>query len=149
MMKDRAANHALRAHAENMNRKIMLLLGSLLAVSAAWAAEPSAPTHDAEYERAYAQEREADVVVFYDTGKELDLQRPERKQPFGSEAALLAFLAERKEPKRLLVVVLSKRHDFSDPKQTLEGFWQACKKTGFQRVVIQQGRAFGRPILRE
>jgi len=45
--------------------------------------------------------------------------------------------------------VLSKRHEWSDQKQTLEGFWQACKKTGFERVIIQQGTAFARSILHE
>ena len=85
----------------------------------------------------------------YDTAKELLLERPQRKQPFASEAALLAHLTERKKPKRLLVVILSKRHEWSDPKQTLEGFWQACKKTGFERVVIQLAHSSMRPILHE
>ena len=139
-----------------MSRKTLLLLGCLLAfISPAFAAElslslkPSVPQREAETERAFAQEREADVVVFYDTAKELQLQRPEQKHPFTSEAALLAHLSQRKERKQLLVVILSKRHEFSDPKQTLDGFWQACKKAGFERVIIQQAHSSSRPILRE
>ena len=139
-----------------MSRKALLLLGSLLVFDTVVAQpfitlEPpkGATDYEAETKRAFAQEREADVVVFYDTAKELQLQRPEQKQPFASEAALLAHLTERKDPKRLLVVVLSKRHEWSDPKQTLEGFWQACKKTGFERVVIQLAHSSMRPILHE
>jgi hypothetical protein len=103
----------------------------------------------AETERAFAQEREADVVVFYDTARDLTVQRPEPEQRFASEDALLTHLTERQAPKRLLVVILSKRHEWSDPKQTLDGFWQACRRTGFERVIIQQGAGFGRPILHE
>lgn len=138
-----------------MIRKELLLVGCLLAFRPAFAAElslslqPTVSDPEAETKRAFALEREADVVVFYDTAKELRLERPAQKQPFVSEGALLARLTERKEPKRLLVVILSKRHEWSDPKQTLHGFWQACKKTGFERVVIQQSLAFGRPILQE
>lgn len=138
-----------------MSRKELFLVGCLLAFTPAFAAElslslqPTVPDREAETKRAFALEREADVVVFYDTAKELRLERPAQKQPFVSEAALLARLTERKEPKRLLVVILSKRHEWSDPKQTLFGFWQACKQTGFERVVIQQSLAFGRPILQE
>ena len=106
----------------------------------------------AESGRAWAQEREADVVVEYGTSMsatELRVQRPEREQPFASEDALLAYLTERRKPKELLVVVFGKIHKWSDPKQTLDGFWKACKKTGFKRVVIQQGRSNCRPILHE
>jgi hypothetical protein len=105
--------------------------------------------YEAETKRAFAQEREADVVVFYDDANELRLWRPKRKQPFASEAELLAYLTERKEAKRLLVVILSKRHEYSDPKQTIDGFWRACRKSGFEQVVIQQAHSSGRPILRE
>jgi hypothetical protein len=102
-----------------------------------------------ETERAFAQEREADVVVLYDTARELTVQRPEPEQRFASEDALLTHLTERQATKRLLVVILSKRHEWSNPKQTLDGFWQACRRTGFERVIIQQGAGFGRPILHE
>jgi hypothetical protein len=139
-----------------MSRKPLLLLGCLLAfIAPALAAElslslqPSVPDREAETERAFAQEREADVMVFYDTAKELQLQRPEQKQLFTSETALLAHLSQRKERKQLLVVILSKRHEFSDPNQTLDGFWQACKKAGFERVIIQQAHSSSRPSLRE
>jgi hypothetical protein len=138
-----------------MSRKVLLLVGCLFAFSPAFAAElslslqPPVPGREAETKRAFAQEREADVVVFYDTAKELQLQRPEQKQPFTSEAALLEHLTQRTAQKHLLVVILSKRHEWSDPKQTLDGFWQACKKAGFERVIIQQAHSSSRPILRE
>jgi hypothetical protein len=102
-----------------------------------------------ETERAFAQEREADVVVFYDTARELIVQRPEPEQRFASEDILLTHLTKRPAPKRLLVVILSKRHEWSDPKQTLDGFWQACRRTGFERVIIQQAAGDSRPILHE
>jgi hypothetical protein len=51
----------------------------------------TSPTSEEETKRAFAQERHADVVVFYDAGKALHLQRPERKEPFTSEAELPAF----------------------------------------------------------
>jgi hypothetical protein len=102
-----------------------------------------------ETERAFAQEREADVVVFYDTARELAVQRPEPEQRFASEDALLTHLAERQATKRLLVVILSKRHEWSDPKQTLDGFWQVCKRAGFERVIIQQAAGGSRSILHE
>ena len=127
----------------------------LVAISSVLALEPVGEvqgfesTFEAETKRAFEQERQADVVVFYDTDKEIHLERPKRKEVYGSEAALLAYFTERKEPKKLLVVILSKRHEYSDPKQTLDGFWKACKKTGFEQVVIQQAAAFGRPILHE
>ena len=103
----------------------------------------------AETERAFAQVREADVVVYYDTASDLTVQRPEPELHFASEDTLLTHLTECQTPKRLLVVILSKRHEFSDPKQTIDGFWQACRQTGFERVIIQQGATFGRPILHE
>ena len=102
-----------------------------------------------ERARAFAQEREADVVVFYDTAERLRVYRPSHDEPLFSESALLAYLAERKESKGMLVVILSKRHEWSDPRQTLEGFWRACREAGFERVIVQQGQAFGRPILHE
>jgi hypothetical protein len=102
-----------------------------------------------ESERAFDQERQADVVVFYDTASVLVVTRPAPERHFVSEASLLAHLTERKASKRLLVVILSKRHEWSEPRQTLEGFWEVCKRTGFKNVIIQQSRAWGRPILRE
>jgi hypothetical protein len=131
------------------------LIGRLLAMSLVFAGESgfalqrSATETEAANERAFEEERNADVVVLYDTAGELRLERPERREPFTTEADLLAFLTDRKERKHLLVVILGKRHEFTNPKQTLEGFWKMCKNTGFDRVVIQQGTAFGRLILHE
>jgi len=127
----------------------VIAVSSVLALESVSEVQGFESAFEAETKRAFEQERQADAVVFYDTGKEIHLERPKRKEAYSSEAALLAYLTERKEPKKLLVVILSKRHEFSDPKQTLDGFWKACKKTGFERVVIQQAAAFGRPILHE
>jgi hypothetical protein len=103
-----------------------------------------------EMERAYALEREADVVVYYDGSKRLYLQRPEQKEPFTSEAALLAHLSERQEGKHLIVVTLGKGHTYSDPQQTLSGFVQACKKAGFERVIVLQAiSGWGNPFLHD
>ncbi len=103
----------------------------------------------AETERAFAQEAKADVVVFYDTATTIQIQRPETKEPFPSENKFLQYLQNLKGPKDLLVVILSKRHKFTDSKQTVDGFWEACKKTGFKQVVIQLAHSSGRPILHE
>lgn len=143
----------------NMSRTIFLLLGGSLGTVAAVAADPSVTLHlspittrtdaDAETARAFAQEREADVVVLYERSSRLFIKRPERQDSFAAEEAILAHLAALKTPKKLLVVVLGKGHGFADPKQTIDGFWQACKNAGFERVVIQQAHSSRRPILHE
>ncbi|MES2571373.1 MAG: hypothetical protein V4710_15135, partial [Verrucomicrobiota bacterium] len=104
---------------------------------------------EAETARAVVQWSEADAVVFYSTGKELWLERPERRQAFASESELLAYLAKGREPKQLLVITLGKSHTWSNPMQTLEGFWQECKNIGFKRVIIHGASAMGRSILHE
>lgn len=104
---------------------------------------------DAETIRGLEQVRRADVEVYYDTAKKLVIQQgSDKDRAFSSESELLAYVAKQKK-KDLLVVVLSKRHEFTNPKQTIDGFWADCKKTGFKQVVIQQAHSSKRPILRE
>ena len=135
-----------------MNRTIIALVFSALG-SQLTAADPqrlpTIPGTSAETERAFAQERAADVVALYSDADRIILYRPERKEQFTTETAFLDYLKSRKEPKRLLVVILGKAHEFTDSKQTTDGFWQACRNTGFDRVVIQQAHSSMRPILRE
>ena len=124
-----------------MSRTIFAL-GFAIFLSQATAAEPATrpPPNatDPERERAFDQADAADVVALYSKANHIRLYRPEINDLFTSEAAFLDYLKARKEPKRLLVVILSKSHQFADPKQTTDGFWQACKNTGFERVSIQK-----------
>lgn len=129
-----------------VGRAVVAALSLLSDISIAVCAE----TSNGETERAARYEREANVVVYYDTGKSIKLERPKNDQPFNAESHFLQYLTERKGAKRLLVVRLSKRHEWSDPNQTIDGFWKACQKTGFGKVVIlEETGALRNPIVRE
>ncbi len=142
------AGFRVRRRPRLVKTTVLFLAISALILRAA-ARDLTGPPFDAETQRAFEQERTAEVVAFYDSAKRIKLYKPDREQVFTSETAFLTYLAARKDPKKLLVVILSKWHEFTDPKQTTDGFWLACKKAGFEHVSIQAARAFGRPILRE
>ena len=130
-----------RRYAQTMNRTILALgLATIFshAIAGEQAIRPALNATDPERERAFDQEAAADVVAVYSRANHIRLYRPEINDLFTSEAAFLDYLKARKEPKRFLVVILSKTHQFADPKQTTDGFWQACKNTGFEHVSIQK-----------
>ena len=94
-----------------------------------------------ETERAFAQIRAADVLVSYESSTRISAFRDSTHTDFTSEALLLRYLESAKEPKGLLVVTLGKGQSFSEPGQTVEGFWKACKAVGFDLVVIHQAHS--------
>jgi len=106
-------------------------------------------TTKAAIQRAEAQTRDADVLAYYVKGA-IRVQRPKRKGSFLTEADFLKYLSDRNCGKKLLVVTLSKGHEFIDPKQTLDGFFGDCKKSGFERIIIHtETGTYRSPIIRE
>lgn len=110
--------------------------------------------YEKESQRAFEQERQADLVIEYNGVDEIWLIRPGQR-PFlpATESSLGAAIARATPARRLAVVIISKfvRHALSESqlRDKVDELEAIVKAKGFKRVVFQLYSGSGRPIYRE
>jgi hypothetical protein len=113
---------------------------------------PAQESREAETERAFEQERLADLVVWYYSPEEIVLRAGQQQVDLGSEGTFISVLARLDCGRRSAVVVMMKptrvwpEDQFRAKVDELERLLRA---RGFQRVIFQLASAMGRPIYRE
>lgn len=100
-----------------------------------------------ETERAFAQERQADLVVFYYGSGEMRIEAVSGRRVNDDSPADLPEFLERQKKKSLVVVIIEKQvwpeEELTRHLAHLNSYFLGH---GYRRVVIQQARATGRPI---
>ncbi len=96
-------------------------------------------------ERAFEQERQADLVVFIHTPTDIDVRARDRHVRLTFEEFVARADGLTRE-RRLAVLIRGKRDAGPDVD---EGVERALRRAGFAKVVVQQAHSRGRPILRE
>lgn len=100
-----------------------------------------------ETERAFAQERQADLVVFYRRSGEMRIESISGKPVDDDSPADFPAILDRQRKKSLVVVIIEKQvwpeEELARHLAFLNGYFLGH---GYRRVVIQQARGNGRPI---
>lgn len=101
-----------------------------------------------ETERAFAQERQADLVVFYRRSGEMRIESVSGKPVEDDSRTDFPAFLDRPRKKSLVVVIIEKQ-TWSDEElaRHLAFLNHHFLSHGYRRVIIQQARGWGRPIL--
>jgi len=109
---------------------------------------------EAETERAFRLEEEADLVIDYMADGQVWLHPDgaERDSSSFPAAELERRLTAVQTPRTLCVIIMSKKIQLLPQpafKEKVDQLEDVLKRQGWSRVVVQLGRATGRPIYRE
>lgn len=116
--------------------------------------EMTAEEFQAMTERAFQMERQADLVIDFETPNELRLLLKEQSDAVSTtEQGLAVAIAKANSKKDLAVVTLGKRvrYQYDEPElgKKVDEIEGVLKAQGFKKIVFQLASASGRPIYRE